>query len=78
MELLIGDLQYFSHNTSLSGGNHILVKKRKENIDLLSREVDHLFKSVIEITESTENITAMEILKLITGQLVRRQMIIIL
>ena len=41
IESLLGNLQHYSHNnTSISSGNQILVKKRKENIELLCPEVD--------------------------------------
>ena len=40
MNHLLANLQHHSHNNSLSSGNQVLVKKHKENIGLLSPEVD--------------------------------------
>ena len=55
IESLLANLQNHCHNTFRSSENQILVKKRKENIDLLSPEADDSFKSIKEITESIEN-----------------------
>ena len=56
IESLLANLQYHSYNTSHSNGNQNLVKKREDNIDLLCpEEVDDLFESIKEITESIEN-----------------------
>ena len=52
---MLANLQHHSHNTSLSSGNQILVKKCKENIDFLCPDVDDLFESIKEATESIEN-----------------------
>ena len=54
-ESLLANLQHHTHNTSFSSENQIVVKKRKENIDLLCAEVDDSFESIKEITESIEN-----------------------
>ena len=56
IESLLANLQHNSYNTSHSNGNQNLVKKREDNIDLLCpEEVDDLFESIKEITESIEN-----------------------
>ena len=54
LESLLVNLQHYSHNTPVSSGNQILVKKRKENIDLLCPDVDDSFESIKEMTESIE------------------------
>ena len=55
IESLLGNLQHHPQNSSLSSGDQILAKKRKENINLLNPEVDDSFESIKEITESIEN-----------------------
>lgn len=55
IESLLENLQHCSHNNSVRSGNQILDKKRKENIDLISPDVDDPFKPITEITESIEN-----------------------
>ena len=55
IESLLANLQHHPQNNSLSSGDQILVKKRKENINLLNPEVDDSFELVKEITESIEN-----------------------
>ena len=54
IESLLGNLQHYSHNTSISNENQSLVTKRKENIELLCPEVDDSFESTKEITELIE------------------------
>ena len=56
IESLLANLQHHSYNISLSNGNQNLVKKHKDNIDLLCpAEVDDSFELIKDITESTEN-----------------------
>ena len=54
MEPLLANLQHRFHATIVSSRNQILDNICTENIDLVSPGVDDSFKSVIEITESTE------------------------
>ena len=44
IESLLANLQHHPYNTSFSSGNQILVKKRKENIDLPCPELDDSFE----------------------------------
>ena len=74
-ESLLANLQHHSQNNSFSSGDQILVKKRKENMNLLSLELHNSFKSIKEITKLK---TAKKILKLIRGQLITTQMVKIL
>ena len=49
------NLQHRFHIQKVRSGNQTLDKKRKENTDSVSSDVDDLFKSIIEIIESVEN-----------------------
>ena len=55
MESLLANFQDRSHTAIGNSEKQLLDKTYTENIDLVSPDVDGSFKSVIEITESTED-----------------------
>ena len=55
MDSLLANFQDRSHTAIGNSGKQLLDKTYTENIDLVSPDVDGSFKSVIEITESTED-----------------------